>query len=545
MTRSYPWLSAALVLTLAPACGDDKLSASGTGDTDATTGTEPEPTTTSATTGEPAFEPKLALGGLEVDWVEANQGIGVAIGRDGAWVGPADRTSFLLRDRLMLIRAFWKQLPPDWIPRPIEGRLIVTYPDGTEKVLSQTSTVEGESFVGNLDKSWYWGLMADEVVPGLNFRVELWETEAGYALLEAGGTVPPAGAVPPRLPHEGDALIGIEDSFQELKIVLVPFNYDNGEGCKTTPDTSESTMKLFNDLMFMMNPVERLEVIMHDPIDWNEPLTDFNELNAFMSGLRADEGAPPNFYYYGLVDVCSGGLGGAGGKAFGIPVGGTAASKADAWQRVSSGLSLPKNVEFSAETFVHEVGHSQGRYHVNCNGQEGGPDWSYPYEGGVIGEWGFGVINYKLYHPTVNKDYMTYCSPTWASTFAWNKTYPTIKTLSSWDLEGAPADPDAAILVGSIYPSGKETWITVPGDVHPEQLSAVHGVEFVADGATIASAPAAYLPQPEGDIVNVVVRLPADFDRVTQIVRVDGTKRTTTPTKAISMHHRPKTIVNE
>lgn len=545
MTRSYPWLSAALALTLAPACGDDKTSDSAVGETNegTTSGLDPTDGASGSTTGPAAFEPMPALGGIEIDWVEANQGIGVAIGKDGAGVDGPERTSYLLQKRLTLFRAFWKPLPADWVARPIEARLIVTYPDGTEKVQSNTTTVEGESFVGTLAKSWYWGLMAEEVVPDLKYRIELWETEAGYAMLPPGA---PAGMKPPRLPLEGDAFVGIENSNQQLKIVLVPFPYDDGMGCKTTPDTSEATMKMFREFMFMMNPIEELVIDMHAPIPWNQPLSDFDELNSYMSGLRADENAPPNYYYFGLVDVCSGGLGGAGGKAFGIPKAGTAASKADAWQRVSSGLSLPKNPEWSAETFVHEVGHSQGRYHVHCNGDEGGPDWSYPYDNGEIGEWGFGVINYKLYHPTVHRDYMTYCHPVWASTFGWNKTYPTIKTLSSWDAAG-PAAPEetGSILVGSIYPNGKETWITVPGDVHPEDLSAAHSVEFMAGGEKLASQPAAWLPEPDGDIVHVVARLPEGFDKATEIVRVAGELRTTTKTAAISQHHRPKSITSK
>src|SRR5689334_7890448 len=124
-------------------------------------------------------------------------------------------------------------------------------------------------------------------------------------------------------------------------------------------------MQLFQDQMYMMNPVDRLDFTIHEPIDWNQELSDFNELNQFMSMMRSDEGAEPERYYFGLVDVCSGGLSDAGGKAFGIPQG---AKMSDAWQRVSSGLSL--DAEWSSETFVHEVGHTQGRFHIYCNGDE-------------------------------------------------------------------------------------------------------------------------------------------------------------------------------
>lgn len=525
--------------TTAPATEDgDESTSTGDDTTELPTGSAEQGETegTTGTTGEPVWQPIPARGGLEIDYIEANQGVGVKIGADGAGVGGSDRTAYLLRNRLTLVRAFWKKLPADWTPRKIEGRLIVTYNDDTEKVLRSKPLVEGDAFVGNLDRSFYWGLQAEEVVPGMRFRVELWELAEGVA------DTLPEPAVPAQLPVDGStAPIGIENSDQVLKITLVPFHYNNG-ACNTQPDMSEKTMKLFTDQMYMMNPIDTLEVTIHEPIVWTEELTDFNELNLFMSGLREDEGAEPERYYYGYVDVCSGGLGGAGGKALGIPQN---ARMEDAWQRVSSGLST-KDFEYAAETFVHEVGHSQGRFHVKCKG-EAGTDTEYPKDrpNGEIGEWGFGVINFSLYHPTVHRDYMTYCHPVWVSTYGWNKTYPNIKELSSWDDEGAPvpdpALPLGSLLVGSIYPSGRTDWITVTGAVAPEQLSAVHGVEFEISGKTVHQ-PGAWQPQPDGDIVNLVVPLPAGFDDASKITRIAGPDRFAVDPAKISRHHRARPV---
>lgn len=533
-----------------PACADDgtkdtaveTTSATGTSSIGSTTS---EPLTTGDGTGTPTtggpepFVPGPVRGGLEIDWVEANQGVGVAIGRDGAGVGGGDRTSYLLQNRLTLVRAFWKPLPADWVPRTIEGRLTIIFDDGTPELVlkSKPVMVNQESFIGSLDRAFYWGLMKEQVVPGIKYHIELFELEPGHEDLAEGPN-------PPRVPYTGDSFFGIEKSDQVMKITLVPFTYDSGDGCKTTPDTSDATMKVFQDQMYMMNPLDKLDFTLHAPIAWNEKLTDFNQLNSFMSGLRSDEGAEPERYYYGLVDVCEGGLGGAGGKAFGIPQGGKVG---DAYQRVSSGLSI--DIDFSSETFVHEVGHSQGRFHVYCNGKEGGPDNSYPTypeEGetrGEIHDWGFGIVNFKLYHPTVHKDYMTYCHPVWASSWGWNKVYPIIKILSSWDDAGAPK-PDSlvgSVLVGSIYPDGKETWITVPGDVNAEDISAVHSVEFKIDGEVVQQ-PAALLPQPEGDVVLVVTEVPERWDQVTEMVRVAGPRRIAVPIATIDQHHRPKAL---
>lgn len=542
MMRPQFSISAALALALAPACGDDTGASEGPAtnvnatEEPGTAGTESE-SASEPTTTEPVapFEPTPALGGIEIEWVEANQGIGVAIGRDGEGVGGSDRTSYLLQNRLTLIRAFWRKLPDDWTPREIEARLIISgYPDG-EKVFKHKTLVDAPSFVGNLEQSFYWGLMPAEVIPGLKYRIELWETEKGYALLDPP---PPPGAVAPNLPLSGNTFIGIEDSYQTLKITIVPYHYNFG-GCNTKPDLSEATMKKFETFMFMMNPVERLDITIHEPVVWESELTQFGQLNQFMVDLRQQDGAPPETYYFGYVDVCSNGLGGAGGQAIDIPSG---ALKNDAWKRISSGLSLPNNSDYAAETFVHEVGHSQGRYHIACSG-EAGTDNTYPHQGGDIGEWGFGIINFKLYHPTVHKDYMTYCHPVWASTFGWNKVYPIIEELSSWELEGAPApDDDSAILLGMVYPDGTESWITTPGAVDRTNLSAVQSVEFLAGGDKLAVHAAEVRPQPDSDVVNIVVPLPDGFDDVTQIARLDGARRTVTEKSAITISHKYRAL---
>ncbi len=519
--------SLTLVALFTTACGDD----GSTPTTDDTTGTATasEPTTDATdasdaasdtvvpTTGEPEPEPFVpgpVRGGLEIDWVEANQGVGVAIARDGAGVGGDGRSSYLIQNRVTLIRAFWKAPPEDWVERKIEGRLTVIYPDKTELVLVNRPTVKGESFIGALDRSFHWGLMADQVVPGIRFNIELFEFEPGFEDL-------PEGTNPPRIPHTGNAFVGIEDSDQVMKVTLIPVNYKWGT-CNTEPDISDETMKVFTDLLYMTNPLDRLDFTIRESIDWTTELTNFHQLNSHLSKMRGDDGAEEERYYYGLIDPCSGGVNGAGGQAFGIPQG---AKKSDAYQRVSSGISASRvGVSWASETFVHEVGHSQGRFHVRCNGEEGGPDHSYPWEGGVINDWGFGVINFKLYHPTLNKDYMTYCSPTWASSWGWNKVYPIIQELSSWDdeTEGArlvPDDPIVPILVGAVAGNGDESWISVRGGIHPQQLSAVHKFEFVRDGEVITQ-PAMYQPMPEGDGFLIVTALPDRWDAVTAMTRI-------------------------
>jgi hypothetical protein len=510
-----------------------------------------EPTTTSPTSTTPTTSTSTsegsssgsgvdgipASGGMRIDFIEANQGIGVKIGENGRWVGPEGRTAPLVARRVTLVRVFWT-VPDDWQPREIEGRITFYLPDGTTVNDAEVKMVNADSFVGSLDDSFNFGLLAEQALPGVGYSVELYEVDPAFE--------DPTVTAPPRLPEQEESvLVGVEDSWQKLKVVIVPFNYDNGGNCVTEPDLTESTMQLYYDKMLQMNPIDTLEIEIHDTLDWNTPLESLGEINSLLSDLRFEEGAPPETYYYGHIDVCAGGIGGAAGLAHGIP---NDPTMENAYQRVSTGVSY--DPELSAETFVHEVGHSQGRSHIACNGEEGGPDPTYPNEGGDIGEWGFGVVDYMLRHPTATKDYMTYCTPTWVSNFGWNKVYPTIRTLSMWDPEypgngapGADADPyKGSLLVGMLLPSGKEIWHTVPGTVPEHELTDDTQIEFSIGGEVLARQRARVTEIPDSSDLLVVTPLPEGFDAVDTISRIDAEGRVTFDRARVKLSHHARTI---
>jgi hypothetical protein len=523
-----------------PAVADTGTSETGTPATTSSSTAAVDSTAMASSTGDEPWVAPLARGGLVIDWVQANQGVGVAIGADGGEVGPTERTAPLIKDRITLVRAFWN-VPDDWQPRDIEGRLIIEHADGTEEVLSNTAFIEEDAFEGALERSFYWGLMAEQTQPGLQYRVEAYETTPDH-------DDDPEPETPPMLPVDGStAYVGIEDSYLVLKAIVVPFEYDDGAGCSTAPDTSAETMQRFQDLMYMQNPIDRLDFEIHAPVVWDTPLDAFAPLHSYLTTLRFDEGAPPEAYYYGLIDVCAGGLGGAGGQANGIPT--DPVDPDQAFQRVSAGLSLES--EWSAETFVHEVGHSQGRRHVTCNGEEGGPDPTYPYAGGDVGEWGFGVIDFGLRHPTFYKDYMTYCHPVWVGTWGWNKVYPVIRGLSEWDegfpggrvapeggTRASPSPYSGSLLVGSIEPSGREHWITVPGGLPAAAVRGPMRVELRSGAAVVAELPAHVQTLQDGDGGTlVVVPLPDRWSEVTTITRVVGSARVSFSRAVVDEHH--------
>jgi len=502
------------------ACSDEGAGAEEGGNT-ATNGNttgEEEPTTGGGgeepTTGEPEPEPFVAFparGGIKIARVEANSGVAVPIGKDGGEVGGADRNAFIPRERDTLIRVY-VDIPDDWVEREIEARLVLTV-DGTEETLTQKLLIAEDSRDSGLESGFYFGVKKEMMLPGLRYSVSLWEAQAGQEDL-------PEPAEPAQSPLSGTAFVGVESAMAEMRVMLVPIDYSFGS-CSALVD-GETHRKEFEDALFQQNAIQELEFEIHAPYKVTFDMSSFSGLSKLvseMSQLRTSEGADPNVYYYGLFDNCGGCIGDGGiggGCTVGLAADITGGTMSDARYRAAVG-QLNSG---AADTFVHEIGHTQGRRHIACAGagvQAQGTDGSYPYDDGRIGVWGFGVRDFQLRHPTVNSDYMSYCGQTWVSDWQWNATYKRILALSGWSSASvAPSQPekslDDGVLIGAIDPSGQQIWWTGPGGLSDDRtLSATHTVVFeFADGEV--EAPAQVSVREHYPTRNIVARLPAGFD---------------------------------
>ncbi|MDC0667295.1 hypothetical protein [Nannocystis radixulma] len=515
MLRSSIALAPLLCLSVASACSDDLSANSGTEgpDTSGVSATDTDPpgdtTTGEPTTGE-AFEPIPARGGIVIDRVEANSGVAVMIGKDGGEVTGADRVGYLPARRDTLVRAYFK-LPEGWTPREIEAQLQLSG-GGVDKVYKNKILVENDSRDSDLKSTFSFGVKAEDIQPGLKYSITLWETAPGQE-------DSPEGDVPPQAPHTGAAFVGIENTVAKMRVVLVPVAYNYGE-CQATVDGAAVEAK-FKSALFQQNALEELELTIHEPYAVEFDMTEYQGLSRLvseMSQLRTAEGADPNVYYYGLFDNCGACIGSGSGTQAGCTVGLaadiTGDSKSDASRRAAAGQMIGK----PEETFVHEIGHTQGRRHIECpGGNSQGNDGTYPHANGIIGVWGFGIQDIRLRHPSTHSDYMSYCGSTWVSDWQWNATYQRIRTLSEWDLEGAPAPGsdgpgEGGLLLGAID-DGQEMWWTAPGSLPIDApRSATHTVEFeFADG--VAPVAAQVSVRPHGTTLNIVAPLPADFDR--------------------------------
>ncbi len=460
---------------------------------------------TETTTDEPA-ELTLARG-ISIDEIELNQGTRVPIGFGGDWVDGPDRLGFLISSRDSLLRVHFS-VEDGWIPREIEARLTLGYPDGTSETLSQVRMVEESSQPHSLDGTFWFGIAAElgQTVAGTTYQLELWETTPGAgAELEEGLPVNPA---------EGPKLIGFESVPMQIKVLLVPIEY-NGK----VPDLSEAVQQQIVNNLYEQNPTNEIIWDVHSPVPYDSNLTNLGSLLSVMSQLRSAEGADPNLYYHALVDIGGASLGGVLGIS---NLAGN--NKVDSGSRVSATVLWSANPSTGADTFTHETGHAQGLSHVECpNGGAAGPDPAYPHDNGRIGNWGFGIRRFLMYDPDDAFDYMSYCGPSWVSDWTWNKTYKRIKTLTSWDIEDASgsAEPLETLLIGAIYPDGSREWWTVPGAINPEEISGQDRFEFELDGELIEGWGELDVLS-DGKTQWVKVALPAAPERLGAITHIRG-----------------------
>lgn len=524
-----PASSAPLCLfTLALACsGDDAVvsaSATAATDTATATATDTDAGTTGESTGEaPALDP-LPAKGITLTDIVADQGVAVPIGRDGLMLGGADRNAYIIANRRTLIRAYFT-VEEGFVPRPLRAKITLRYADGREESGDKVLTISGDSAANHLDSTFWWHLPPEMIEPGMSLEIRVWETVA-----PAPDELPPPA--PPVFPTSGVALLGVETSYQVMRVLLVPIKHQlDGKTCPDAPVLDEVALTRFHDYLFMQNPVEQVDLAVREPITWTDGLGSFSPLLSHLSKLRAEDGATPEVYYYGVVRPCDGGPDGVGGQAFGIP---NQPTKSNGYQRVSVGRFYG-SLASTVDTFVHEVGHSQGRYHIDCGGAAG-TDPNYPYPGGKTGVWGFGVLHATLHSP--NKvDYMTYCGPTWVSDWAWNKVYAVIKELSSWDNEGPRAvEPARELLIGALYPDDTEEWWTAPGGVDPADHSALHHLEIQRTDGQRLILPALFQQRPDDTTYNFVVELPTGLGlaQIAAIERVSGDERAQIPVHTIA-----------
>lgn len=506
-------------LLLLAACSDDTTAVS-----------DPDP--------EPEPEPVLRYAyatGIRLTKMTVNQAVDIDLVTGNDILAPADYPVPLIEGRTTLVRGHYL-VHSEFEPRELLGQLTIRYPEpitlgeGDEAETIETFVseslvlVDGDSVDGSLQRSFAWLLEPAYVVDGMSMRVDVYEPEP-YEEDEQVPEPDPDALGPeridaPALPWaQSSASITADGDPMEIEIVLVPIEH-HFEDCVSDAAVPDSELEAMRREMEQHNPVHRARLSVREPLVYTDPIggsqMGFSPILTKLSQLHVDDGADPWVYYYGLITTCDGYPGGLLGQAIGIP---QEVDPGLGYQRVSVGRYFGDG-QAASETFVHEVGHSQGRFHVRCSG-EAGVDPDYPHIGGITGVWGFGIHDLRLRSPAGSRDYMTYCANEWVSDYGYNLVWPVIETLTQWSLEGegegdgndgglrsrawSTRDFDE-ILVGALYPDGSIEWWTTRGSISGT-MSSQAGVRWELGGESL-SLPVWVSPRGDDETLNLATVLP-------------------------------------
>lgn len=506
--RTAAWVLASAMVV---ACGDDSTSADGTtgsesgaasssgsGSSTGVAATSSGSSSTGVVDDSGTTGPDMAAleyaAGIRLTRLVVNQAVQLTLVEDGVDVAPSDYPARMIGSRRTLVRAFWN-LHAGFTPHELVGRLKVDYPDGHQEIHDRTVMVAGESTDDTF--AFDWLLEPEQVVPGMAIRVQALEPDPTLA----SGTI---SEPPPILPYGGSVALEMVDSPMEIQVVLIPVQHML-DGCEMTPSPTEDDVTAMVELMEENNALHRAIITVGEPMPYTQPIG--NQDMGFVPilaelALRRDADAPAdNVYYYALLDSCDGFPGGLLGQAAAI----TDALPESANQRIAAGRWLGSGAA-AAETFVHEIGHTQGRRHVFCSGGEAGTDPAYPHANGRIGVWGFGIHDFVLRPALSARDYMTYCNDAWVSDYGWEQTLDRIELLTSWDMATDPGR--GRVLAGIVMPDGRGHWWTARGRVRAAEANA--RVRWGAGAGAIETA-AIERELPDGPGTYVEAVLPAEL----------------------------------
>ena len=259
---------------------------------------------------------------------------------------------------------------------------------------------------------------AGELPADASFSVELLESQACAAV--------PGQVAQPRVPATDTAPLGSQGLTNNLRIVLVPVAYD-ADGSGRLPDLGAAAAERYRQEALTHYPVPEVDLTVREAVSYSGGLSPngsgFGEALNFCLNVRANDNPDNDVYYYCVFQPTSTAAGfcGQGCVAGVAPVPGAG----DVGARGGIGISFGGDGE---GVFVHEIGHALGRPHSPCGGAAGA-DPNYPYAQGLIGSWGYDIMNGQLHQPDQRADFMGYCEPTWVSDYTYGLLFDRLRSV--------------------------------------------------------------------------------------------------------------------
>jgi hypothetical protein len=347
---------------------------------------------------------------VSITEIAAYQTVKVPIVRAGAAV--VERSTELVAGRDTLVRLF-VQPGQGFTPRELSARLYLKSGDETEQLFSEsTLTVDGPSAEEDRDSTFEFKVPPELVKSDTEFAAELVECGVGSGEVAS-----------PRFPENGGAQLAAVDT-GTLRVHIVPLRAGG-----RVPDTSEAGLDIARRAFLAAYPIASLELTVGEPFDIADPADWGGNLDRIRA-LRQSENPEGDVYYYGMLrptqtfaEFC--------GRACTAGIGYVPQGRLNPQLRAAMGAAYSDSN--SAFTMLHEIGHNHGRQHAPCVPQGASiadVDQSFPYDGGVIGVYGYSSSSDVLLAPDDATDVMGYCRNQWLSDYTYNGLLAVVRQLN-------------------------------------------------------------------------------------------------------------------
>lgn len=225
-------------------------------------------------------------------------------------------------------------------------------------------------------------------------------------------------------------------SVPTLQVMLIPIAYQpNGVGPIMRPDLTQNNQGLTN--LQNLFPIADVQTTLHNEYLFTGVLSGngwsrlLNELTAVRNRELGGAASTSKVVYYGVVPQAAV----AGLASFTAGIG---------W--VGGNILTSVGLEQSVGVAAHEIGHNLGLNHAPC-GVAGDPD--YPFADARIGDVGFDAYT-RQFHPSTDKDFMSYCQPIWVSAYHYNKMLQVLAPGAAAQ-SATTALSDGMLISGNVY----------------------------------------------------------------------------------------------
>jgi hypothetical protein len=344
-------------------------------------------------------------------------------------VAKASRVAEIIQGHETLFRFFVKP-ESGWTAHETSARITVTN-GATEDQYFSKKSISKASTDADANNSFQVAVSPDKIQAETTYSAEIVECGKG-----ATGTASTA-----RFPATGTAKLS---AFKTgvIKIIYIPVSYNN-----LKPDVTEKTLALYTKYLMAMYPTTKIEVKVATEMAASTSFFGLaweSVLDQVRRKRQSDSPAPASDeYYFALIkpaatfeEYCRTSC------TLGISY---VAGVNDGPARVAMGAAYAEDaadVEMTAVTIAHELGHSHGQNHAPCaqGGQISGVDNNYPsdsaHAGAKIGVWGYDSRNpNKFIDPTKTMDIMGYCRPQWISDYTFKAFTKRVAAINSASYE--------------------------------------------------------------------------------------------------------------